>query len=163
MTAFTVIKRDARGNELLSYQGALLEIGADFVCIEAKFALPDRDLGYVALRRGDVWREWFYRERWYNIFRVQDGARGRLKGWYCNITRPAQFGTDWVAADDLCLDVFVYPDGRTLILDEAEFAALALPDTERAAARRAVQQIQQLVRNRQAPFAEIARQTEKTN
>ena len=54
-----------------------------------------------------------------------------IKGWYCNITRPARFGPGRVTAEDLALDVFVYPDGRTLVLDEEEFADMKLPASGR--------------------------------
>ena len=141
MRAYTVSKRDAYGVEQLSYQGVLVTRGENFVCIDAVFALPDRDLGYIQLRRGDRFREWFYADRWYNIFRVNDADTLALKGWYCNITRPAHIGTGHVAADDLALDVFVYPDGRTLLLDEDEFLALDLPAHEERKAWQAVESI----------------------
>ncbi len=161
MTACTIIKRDARGVEELSYQGALCEICDEYACVEAEFGFPDRDLGYIVLRRGDVFREWFFRDRWFNIFRIADGGSKQLKGWYCNITRPPQFGPGWIAAEDLCLDVFVYPDGRTLTLDEEEFAALDLSEQERRTARKAVQEIQEMVGLRLPPFDEISSGTEK--
>lgn len=163
MTACRIIKRDARGVEELSYPGLLRAICDEYVCIEAEFGFPDRDLGYVVLRSGDVFREWFFRDRWFNIFRVADGRNKQLKGWYCNITRPPQFGPDWIAAEDLCLDVFVYPDGRTLTLDEEEFVSLDLSEKERRTARKAVQEIQEMVRLRLPPFHEISSGREKPN
>ena len=163
MTACTIIKRDALGQDELSYQGLVRETCQAYVCIEAEFAFGDRDLGYVLLRRGDIFREWFFRDRWFNIFRVGDGRNKQLKGWYCNITRPPQFGPDWIAADDLCLDVFVYPDGRTLVLDEEEFVTLDLSEKERRTARKAVQEILDMVRSRLAPFDEIPVGKEKPN
>lgn len=163
MTACTIIKRDARGEDELSYPGVLFEICQEYVCIEAEFGFADRDLGYVVLRAGDVFREWFFRDRWFNIFRLADGQSKQLKGWYCNITRPPQFGPDWIAAEDLCLDVFVYPDGRTLLLDEEEFVTLDLPEKERRTARKAVQEIQEMVRLRLSPFDEISSGREKPN
>ena len=155
MTAFTVIKRDAQGKDELSYEGVLRERNAEFVCIDAIFNLADRDLGYLKLRRGDRFREWFYRDRWFNIFRVGDADTNALKGWYCNITRPPIIEARQVAAEDLCLDVFARPDGRTLLLDQAEFAALNLPEDEAAQAWRAVAEIQRLVAGRRPPFDEI--------
>ncbi len=155
MNTFTVIKLNARGEPELSYGGSLSERAADFVCIDARFALPDRDLGYIKLRRGDHFREWFYRDRWFNIFRVSDGETSLLKGWYCNITRPPRIGLDYVEAEDLCLDVFVYPDGRTLLLDEDDFAELSLPEDEVEKAWQAVDAIRCLVAERLPPFNEI--------
>lgn len=155
MSAIIVIKLDARGTFELSYEGVLRERAEDFVCIDARFAMPDRDLGYIALRRGDHFREWFYRDRWFNIFRVSDGETGRLKGWYCNITRPPRIGQDCVEAEDLCLDVFVYPDGGTLLLDEDDFAELNLSTDEVDKAWQAVDAIRCLVSKRLPPFDEI--------
>jgi len=67
----------------------------------------------------------------------------------------------WIAAEDLCLDVFVYPDGRTLTLDEEEFLALDLSEQERRTARKAAQEIQEMARLRLPPFDEISSGTEK--
>ena len=155
MTGFTIIKLDARGDFELSYEGVLRERAADYICVDAVFALPDRDLGYIKLRRGDRFREWFYRDRWYNIFRVHDRDSNALKGWYCNITRPPSIGMRQVAAEDLCLDVFVYPDGRTLLLDEADFAELSLSTCEVKQAWQAVDAIRRLVDKRLPPFDQI--------
>ena len=155
MTAFRVIKRDAQGHDKLAYSGRLVERNARFICIEAVFTLPDRDLGYIHLRRGDIFREWFYIGRWFNIFRVQDAASKRVKGWYCNITRPPIIAPQQVAADDLGLDVFVWPDGRALLLDEDEFARLNLPPAEQRAAWEAVDIIKEMAQDRRPPFDEI--------
>ena len=152
----TIRKLDAAGIEQLSYQGTLVARGPGWICIDAVFALPQRDLGYVTLCPGDRFREWFYADRWYNIFRVSAADGGALKGWYCNITRPAQITQSQVAAEDLALDVFVYPDGRWRLLDEAEFEALELPARERHCAMEAVSAIQALLAARQPPFDEIA-------
>ncbi len=161
MTNFTVIKRDAFGNQELSYNGIIRERGDNFVCLDAHFGFSDRDLGYVNLRRGDLFTEWFYSDRWYNIFRVQDVNSHHLKGWYCNITRPAEIMSDQVAADDLALDVFVYPDGKTILLDEDEFSELNLSDLDRQKAWDAVDDIKQLVNIRESPFDEISNHTNK--
>ena len=157
MRQITIRKLDAAGKEQLSYQGALVERGPGWICIDAVFALPRRDLGYVTLCPGDRFREWFYADRWYNIFRVSSADGLSLKGWYCNITRPARITARQVAADDLALDIFVYPDGRSLLLDEAEFQALSLPPRERQCAMNAVSAIQSMIARRQPPFDEIAK------
>lgn len=152
MTPITVIKRDPSGAETWRYDGTVIDRGAAWVCLEARFNRDDHDAGYLVYRRGDLFTEWFYSDRWYNVFRIQDGVTGALKGWYCNVTRPAQIGPDVVAADDLALDVFVHPDGQTLLLDEDEFAALGLPASDRAAALAAVAQLRALAAAGMAPL-----------
>ena len=109
----------------------------------------------MTFRRGDVFTEWFYSARWYNVFRIEDGASGALKGWYCNLTRPAQLGEQCVSADDLALDVFVRPDGALQLLDEDEYAELRLSALEHAAVLQAVEQIRQAVASGCAPFEEL--------
>ena len=78
---------------------------------------------------------------------------GALRGWYCNITRPAVIEEARVSAVDLALDVWVDPAGRTWVLDEEEFAALDLGPDEVAAARAAVAKVLALAAQRGGPFA----------
>jgi uncharacterized protein len=155
MSNFTVYKLNHRGEIELSYQGEVLEHGANFVCVRAPFTFATRDLGYVILKTGDIFTEWFYSDKWYNVFRVQDGDSGALKGYYCNLTRPAIISQNDVKADDLALDVFVRVDGSTLLLDEDEYNELPLSDDERAQVQAAVAEIQRLVKRATSPFNDL--------
>jgi len=56
------------------------------------------------------------------------------------------------AAEDLALDLWVAPDGEMLVLDEDEFAALALPPAEHDAAQQALAELQAMVRRKAPPF-----------
>jgi uncharacterized protein len=152
---YIIRKLNHLGEETLTYSGEVIERGVDFVCIQAKFTLETRDLGYMVMKTGDVFTEWFYSNRWYNIFRVQDVDTGELKGFYCNITRPAQIGEADVKADDLEMDIFVKPDGVILLLDLDEYRKLALSETEDAAVQAAMIEIRLRVEKREAPFDEI--------
>lgn len=152
MSNFTVYKRDHSGNIILQYEGRLVSRSATSVCIAALYQQTTRDLGYMLLRQGDSFTEWFYSNRWYNIFLIRDVDHRRLKGFYCNFTRPAEIGDDVVAADDLALDLFVHPDGSIQLLDEAEYAALDLPLHEQQAVRAALADLQQRIAARRGPF-----------
>lgn len=161
MNKITVYKCDYAGNITWQYPAVVADSGATWVCLTAIFDRSESDLGFVVFRQGDTFTEWFYTDRWYNIFRVEDVQTGHLKGWYCNITRPAVITADSVRADDLALDVFVQPNGNIILLDEQEFEALELPLHERIAALRAVESIRHAVNNRAAPFNEIRTDTGK--
>lgn len=152
MSQITVIKRNHQGQEKLRYPGVVLARGPAWVCLEARFGFDDMTLEYVTLRRGDRFVEWFYSDRWYNVFKIHDVHSDKLKGWYCNITRPAEITPQIVAADDLALDLFVKPSGEWLLLDEDEFAAIPLTANERTAANDAVQRIYDLVKASRGPF-----------
>ena len=150
----TVIKQNHLGEKLLEYSGEVLMQGKTWLCIEATFNNPDKDAGYVVFRRGDTFIEWYYNDRWYNVFELYDVDDGQHKGWYCNITRPAVISEDLIRADDLALDVFVTPEGDITVLDEDEFAALNLAPSDQRAARSAVQAIRRAVANGDSPFEE---------
>ncbi|MEQ8672194.1 MAG: DUF402 domain-containing protein [Aggregatilineales bacterium] len=148
----TVIKRDHQGGFVWQYEGEVVERGAKFICIQARFNRDIADIGVMVFRRDDLMTEWFYADRWYNVFKVQDASGERLKGYYCNVTRPAEITDETIAADDLALDVFVSPAGEIILLDEDEFAELPLNDNERQAALDAVEKIRTLVKMNTAPF-----------
>lgn len=151
--SITIVKQTDRGERVWDYPGEVVARGDTWVCIRAPFSgSADRDLGYVVFRQGDTFVEWHYSDRWYNVFRIYDVDDGRLKGWYCNVTRPAVITDDAVRADDLALDVFVYPNREILVLDEDEFAALDLTADERHAAWVAVDAIRRAVAAGEAPF-----------
>lgn len=152
MTPITVHKCNHLGEKVWQYQGEAVERGATWVCLTARFGRDDIDAGYVVFRRGDRMTEWFYSDRWYNVFRLEDVDDGRLKGWYCNIGRPARLGENVVAYDDLALDVFVSPGGEVLVLDEDEFDALRLPEADIAESWAAVEAIRAAVVARTFPF-----------
>jgi protein associated with RNAse G/E len=110
------------------------------------------ELGYTTFETGDHFVEWFYTDRWYNIMEVR-GAGDRLKGWYCNVTYPAEFQPDHISYRDLALDLWVAPDGATLTLDEDEFDADPAIDAHaRAQALAALGRLRELVARRLAPF-----------
>src|SRR3972149_894068 len=72
-------KLDHTGKETYRYEGEVLERGATWVRLEARFGGADRDAGYVMFRRGDRFVEWHYSDRWYNIFEMHDVSDDRLK------------------------------------------------------------------------------------
>lgn len=147
-----VIKRDAQGREVLRYPAEVLERGTTWIKVQASFSVDYANVGLFAFRKGDAMTEWFYSDRYYNIFKVVDPDSGVLKGWYCNITRPAEITETAIAADDLALDVIVSATGEIIVDDEDDFATLALAPQERQRARDAVTTLRQLIAKREPPF-----------
>ena len=151
MELVTVRKLDHAGRQVTAYPGRVLRREDHAIVLRTFWDRAPLDVGYVILEPGDRWTEYFYADRWYNIFEIR-ASDGRLKGWYCNVTRPACISADEVAADDLALDLWVAPDGETQVLDEDEFVALRLTPAERESAQRALAELQALVARRAAPF-----------
>jgi protein associated with RNAse G/E len=75
-----------------------------------------------------------------------------LKGWYCNIARPARIERGDLFADDLALDLVVDRLGRWVLLDQDEFDELELSEEDRGRAMRALEELQHLVATAAAPF-----------
>jgi len=133
-----VRKIDPNGQEAARYHGVVVEENAEVVTLTAKWGSPQVDLGYLVLRPGDVFVEYFFRARWYNIFEIYQAVDGRFLGWYCNVTRPPKISSAEVVWYDLALDLFVGPDGRSKELDEEEFEALGLRTKDPEAWRQAM-------------------------
>ncbi|GGT41253.1 DUF402 domain-containing protein [Streptomyces purpureus] len=114
-----------------------------------------RDFGFVRFEPGDVFLEHYWRDRWYAVKEVR-AADGSLKGWYCDITRPAAVAGGEVVVEDLDLDLWVSADGSQILrLDEDEFEAsgLAAADPQAAArAREALDELEFLARDGLAPM-----------
>lgn len=137
-----VVKCDIEGRETWRYRGQLIEKDSNRIVLEAFFDRQDIDLYGMFLGRGDRFVETYYSDRWYNVFEVHAREDDRLRGWYCNITRPAVFEGSLICYVDLALDLLVFPDGRQLVLDEDEFRQLDIPSAVRREARRALAELQ---------------------
>ena len=120
MEQVIVQKLDTRGRLVTSYAATIAERFANGVLLDARWERPRLALGYTTFEIGDRFHKWFYRDRWYNIFEIVESG-GALKGWYCNIAEPATITETEIRCRDLLLDLWVAPDGETLILDEDEF------------------------------------------
>jgi protein associated with RNAse G/E len=138
-----VLKLDLEGEVTWQYEGQVLEQDEKFVLLEAFFDRDDMPFMDVTLKRGDRFVERFYSDRWYNVFEIYDRDNGKLKGWYCNIGRPAVFENGAVSYVDLALDLWVAPDGMQTVLDEDEFLALPIDAKTRAQALAALDELRQ--------------------
>jgi uncharacterized protein len=152
MTPITVIKRDALGQETWRYSGSLLRREENALHIEASFNGREVQVAGTTLRSGDRFVETYFTDRWYNLFEIHDHADGHLKGWYCNVGKPAvEDGQDVISYVDLALDLWVAPDGTQTVLDEDEFTALDLDAETRQQARAALEELQRLFLGKKDP------------
>jgi hypothetical protein len=151
----TVQKLDLNRELLIAYDGKILERTPESIVLEARFSRETVDLGYAVLEQHDRFVEHFFSDRWYNIFEIHSVHDDRLKGWYCNIVKPAAFNGDTIEQVDLALDVWVNPDGSYHVLDQEEFDALDLDQTTRLRAQQAVGELIHLLYHRAAPFTSI--------
>ncbi|MCC3770169.1 DUF402 domain-containing protein [Streptomyces sp. UNOC14_S4] len=131
-----------RARTKLRYPATVVRDDGTHLVVRAPWAAPDaRDFGFVRFEAGDVFTEHYWRDRWYAVKEVRS-ADGTLKGWYCDIARPAALdadgGTVTVTVEDLDLDLWVSADGGTVLrLDEDEFEESGLEARDPEAASRA--------------------------
>lgn len=72
------------------------------------------------IRRGTVSYEFYWLDRWYNIFRFHE-PNGDLRNFYCNINMPPTFINGILDYVDLDIDILVWNDYSFEILDVDEF------------------------------------------
>ncbi len=148
----TVIKLDPHGQLKTQYEGEILTQTAYQTVIQASWTSPTRDLGYTRFEPGDRFIEYYYTNRWFNIFDIAS-ASGTRKGLYCNITEPAHIFGNRIEQVDLLLDVWVNPSGTPLILDEDEFAqALLISAEQRTGATQGLQALLHMLAEHLPPF-----------
>jgi hypothetical protein len=147
----TVYKLDEAGNEVWRYPAEVVQWNGRYIQLEAFFNRDDMNLGYVTFHRGDRFVEYFYTDRYYNIFAIYQQNSQTLKGWYCNICRPSVVTETAVRCEDLALDLWVSPTGHITLLDEPEFTTLPLSPDERRQCWQAVTELREMARNGRLP------------
>lgn len=139
-----VQKKNLAGEVMYEYEGEELRRDETSVVVEALFTREDMPFQDVVFKKGDRFVEYYYTDRWYNIFAIYDRDDGQIKGWYCNIGKPAVIEDEVVSYVDLALDLWVSADGTQTVLDEDEFAALDLTDELRHNALNGLKELQRL-------------------
>lgn len=147
----TVQKKNLAGEVTWQYEGVVLRREPNLVVLEALFNRPDMPFMDVVFKQNDRFVETFYNDRWYNIFEVHDRDNGKIKGWYCNIGKPAVIEDDVISYVDLALDLWVSANGTQTVLDEDEFNILNLNAGLRTKALSGLEELQLLFKNNKPP------------
>jgi hypothetical protein len=161
-SAITVHKLDDQGIEVFRYRGILVDEQETSLTIEARFDRSNIQFFELTFQEGDRFIETYYTDRWFNAFEIHDADDDHLKGWYCNINRPARIEQGHIYAEDLALDLLVYPDGRRRVLDEDEFEEMELGESDRKNALSALEELKQWVKARKGPFSGLAAENRPT-
>ncbi|MGI5839420.1 MAG: DUF402 domain-containing protein [bacterium] len=112
---------------------------------------------YCHFRAGDKTIEHYPLDAWFNICRIYRSGT-ELLGIYCNLSTPPVLRGNILTYIDLELDLFVYPDGKWITLDEEEYKRLAatnLPTDAADAAQESWTELLGQVKRREGPFREI--------
>ena len=99
--------------QLLKRQNSLLILVGEF-----EEDIKHEHLGVI--RRGTISYEFYWINRWYNIFRFHH-PDGSLRNFYCNVNLPPKFKNNVLDYIDLEIDLVVQKDFSYSILDLDEF------------------------------------------
>lgn len=145
------------GREHRRWRARVAKREGQLLILDAVFeeAIEHQLLGTIA--RGTVSTEYYWLDRWYNVFRFSDN-KGELKSFYCNVNQPPSFDGHVLSYIDLDIDVLVAPDLTYKILDlddfETNVGAYAYPEDVQANAHGALQELTKLIEARAFPFDE---------
>lgn len=143
-----IIKLNTQYEEVWRYQGRVIDQDSNSLLVEAFFNIDDRPFHGITIRRDDRAIERYFSDRWFNIFEIHDREDDRVKAWYCNITKPAEFSPGKITYVDLALDVLVYPDWEYITLDHDEFEAIDLDPNNRNRALKALENLKTIIEKR---------------
>jgi protein associated with RNAse G/E len=146
-----VQKRNLAGEVTYEYEGVVLIRDEHRIVLEALFDRADMTFMDVVFKKGDRFVEYYYTDRWYNIFVIHDRDDDQVKGWYCNIGLPAVFENGVVSYVDLALDLWVSINGEQTVLDEDEFEQLGLDAGQRSRALQGLNELKMLFLNNEPP------------
>jgi len=113
-----VLKYD--GTEHRRWEATLTQQDGSLIVLAAEFADEIRHhlLGHI--HRGTRTIEYYWLDRWYNIFRFLE-TDGSTKLFYCNVSMPPTIHNGVLSYIDLDIDVLVQPDWSFQVLDLEEF------------------------------------------
>ena len=107
------------------------------------------------IRPGTRSFEFYWKSRWYNVFRFHE-PEGELRNFYCNVNLPPILRRDVLSYVDLDIDVLVAPDLSYRILDLDEFADnaenLRYPAEIIEKSEESLQNLISLIENKRFPF-----------
>lgn len=153
--AVHALKHD--GSQHRSWLAQVVRIDGPLITLEGEF---DREIEHDLLgtiSQGTLSIEYYWLDRWYNVFRFLGPGRA-LRNFYCNINEPPEFDGQTLKYVDLDIDVLVQPDISYRVLDLDEFERNALryqyPQELRDNARRALDELIELIETRAFPFNE---------
>ena len=118
-----------------AWDGVVLRCDAVGIVLRAEFNVDLVEREFATFRRDDIFVEFYYWDRDYNVFQVST-PDGTLKGWYANVGLPAELAeqSSELQYVDLALDIWEQPNGEFVVLDQDEFDILVAEHPELAEA-----------------------------
>lgn len=138
-----------------SWKAELIERNDSMLIFVGEFEKKVKHTNLGVIRRGTISYEYYWLDRWYNIFRFHE-PDGALRNFYCNINMPPKFENGSLDYIDLEIDILVWKDFKYEILDAEEFEENAekykYSENLKQTVDLNVKEIIHLIENRKYPF-----------
>ena len=152
-----VLKYD--GAEYRRWHARLAQREGSLIVLEAAFEFDVQHHLLGDIQRGTRTIEYYWLDRWYNVFRFLN-SDGSTRLFYCNVNTLPTFADGVLTYIDLDIDILVQPDLSYQVLDLEEFAAnaaLYVYSREiKRQAQAAVDELISLIEKREFPFGDAS-------
>lgn len=144
------------GTEHRRWDATLTERHESLIVLAAEFVeeVSHHLLGNI--RRGTRTIEYYWLDRWYNIFRFLE-TDGSTKLFYCNISMPPTIHNGVLSYIDLDIDILVQPDWSIQVLDLEEFdmnaARYGYSEQVKTQTHQTLAELISMIQTRQFPFS----------
>lgn len=138
----------------------LVERTGQKVVLRGVFDEAVKHAGLGDIKRGTVSYEYYWLDRWYNIFRFHE-PDGAFRNFYCNISMPATLADGILDYVDLEIDIIVWKGFEYEIHDLDDFevnaARYSYPEHVISKAKATIDELCELIERREFPFNAEAR------
>ena len=148
-----VLKYD--GTEYRQWSGRIARQDGSLIVLHCEFEEEVTHELFGTIPLGTKTIEYYWLDRWYNIFQFLGNA-GQTRLFYCNVGTPPVLTAEILSYVDLDIDVLVEADLSYQVLDLEEFEANAIQfgysGEVRSKAQAAVNELIKMIETRQFPF-----------
>jgi len=148
-----VLKYD--GSEYRRWKATLAQQDESLIVLDGEFANEVRHHLLGNISRGTRTIEYYWLDRWYNIFRFLE-SDGSTRLYYCNVNMQPEISRRILSYIDLDMDILVHPDFSYQVLDLEEFetnaARYGYTDQVKRQAHKALAELISMIETRHFPF-----------
>lgn len=138
-----------------SWKAELIEQNDSLLVFVGEFEKEVTHPNLGVIRRGTISYEFYWLDRWYNIFRFHE-PDGALRNFYCNVNMLPTLENGVLDYVDLDIDILVWKDFKYEILDADEFAEnyqkYSYSENLKQTVASSVKELINLIENRKYPF-----------
>lgn len=138
-----------------SWECEFVEQDEDLLTFVGEFAEEVKHEQLGLIKRGTISYEYYWADRWYNIFRFHEPG-GELRNFYCNVSMPPRFENNVLDYVDLDIDILVWKNLSFEVLDIDDFqhntVRYRYPEDVIKKAYQSVDALKQLIERREFPF-----------